>query len=192
VASRWRNPGPLVTCLVVAWLALGPLPRMPVLVVADAGFAALGRGAAEVVDALVGVPVLPALAGLVVPVAVPLVLAGRFLRSRYEREAGALCLAWAGTVLTGLAVALAEAAEPGPAGPGSPSDWALLLGRRGLRALDRSADLVSVLRTGATVLLVIAIAVCAVPLVADAVGSGSPPEREAKARAWSGPNRRRI
>jgi hypothetical protein len=167
VASRWRKLGPLATCLVVAWLALGPLPRMPVLAVADAGFAALGRGAGEVVDALVAVPLLPALAGLVVPVAVPLVLAGR-------------------------AGALAEAAEPGPAGPGSPSDWALLLGRRGLRALDRSADLVSLLRVGATVLLVIAIAVCAVPVVADAVGSGSPPEPRAKATAWNGPNRRRI
>jgi hypothetical protein len=40
------------------------------------------------------------------------------------------------------------------------------------------------------VLLVAAIAVCAVPLVADAVGSGSPPEPPSK--AWNGPNRRRI
>lgn len=190
MATRWRNVGFLAGCVLTAWLALGDLPRMPVLVVVDAGFAALGRGAGEVVDGVLRVPRLPALAALLVPVAVPLVLAARFLRSRSERLAGALCLAWAGTVLTGLAVALSEAAEPGPAGPGSPSDWALVLGRRGLRALGPSAGLVSGLRAGATVLLVAAIAVCAMPLVVDAAGRATPPPPEPD--TWSGSTRRRI
>ena len=190
MAFRWRNLGALATCLVIAWLALGPMPRIPGLAVADLGFASLGHAAGEAVDAVLPAPVLPAAAGLLVPVAVPLALAGRFLRSWRERDAGALCLAWAATVLTALAVAADEAAEPGPASAGAPHDWAALLGPPGLRALDRTADLVSALRGGAVVLLVVAAAVCAAPLVGAGLRAAS--AAEPRASTWNGPNRRRV
>ena len=186
MAPRWRNLGALFTCLAASWLAF-ELPRIPVLSLVDLGFASVGHAAGEVVAAVVPAPTLPALAGLLAPVAVPLALAGRFLRSRAERTAGALCLAWAATVLTGLAVAFRDAVAAGPAHPGPASDWVVLLGR----TLDRSALLTDLLGGGAVLLLLAAVALCAVPLLTD-VARGHPPRPAAGATAWSGPNRRRI
>ena len=185
MAPPWRTLGSLVACLAAAWLAF-EVPRIPVLSVADLGFASVGRGAGEVVAAVVPAPVLPALAGLLAPVAVPLALAGRFLRSRVERHAGALCLAWAATVLAALCVALREAAAPGRAGPGASADWAELLGG----ALDRSSGLAGLLEGGAVVLLLAAVGLCAVPLVAELAESGRP--SAPAPTTFRGPNRRRI
>jgi hypothetical protein len=190
VASRWRDLGTLATCVVVGWLVLGATPRLPGLAVVDLGFASLGHAAGEAVDAVLPATILPAAAGLLAPAAVPLALAWRFLLSRRERHAGALCLVWAAAVLTALAVAAGEAAGPGPAGAGAPSDWAVLLGPPGPRALDRTAEVVGALRGGAVVLLTAAVAVCAAPLVPGgrrALAPSDPP-----AATWSGPNRRRV
>jgi len=151
------------------------------------GFASVGHAAGWVRGAVLPAPTLPALAGLVAPVAVPLALAGRLLRSRAERTAGALCLAWAATVLTGLAAALREAGDPGPAGPGPASDWRVVLGS----ALDRWEHLTDLLEGGAVLLLLAAVAVCAVPLLNEVAGMDRP-RRAAEATAWSGPNRRRL
>jgi len=169
VAPRWWNLSALGTTVLLALLALGPQPRIPGLSLVDLGFASLGHLAGEAAGVLGAASVLPAIGGLVLSVALPLLLAGRFVRSRAERTAGALCLAWAATVVTALAADLLAAAEPGPAGPGAPSDWTVLLGAQGLGALDRAADVAGALRTGALALFVVAAAVCAAPLVADAV-----------------------
>jgi hypothetical protein len=190
VASRWRELASLGVCLIVGSLALGPLPQIPGLALVDLGFASLGHAAGGLFDALLAAPVLPAVTGLVAPVAVPLVLAARFLRSRCDRPAGALCLAWAAAVLTALAAAAGEAAEPGPAGPGAPHDWATVLGPPGLRVLGRTAGIMSALRGGAMVLLVAGVVVSAVPLVAAAARRAE--ATEAPAAAWNGPNRRRV
>ena len=186
MALPWRNLGSLLVCVAASCLAFQVAP-IPVLSVADLGFASVGHAAGEVLAAVVPAPRLPALAGLLAPVAVPLVLAGRFLRSHAERTAGALCLAWAATVLTGLAVALREAAAPGPADPGAASDWAAVLGS----ALDRSGQLTDLLEGGAVLLLLAAVVVSAVPLLTELAGMDPPPPRQATT-TWNGPNRRRI
>jgi hypothetical protein len=190
VASRWRELGSLGICLILGSLALGPLPRIPGLALVDLGFASLGHAAGGVVDAVLGTPVVPAVAGLVAPVVVPLALAVRFVRSGHERAASALCLAWAATVLTALAAAAGEAAEPGPAGDGAPQDWAVLLGPRALRVLGHTAGIMDALRGGAMVLLVVGVVLSAAPLVLDAARSAG--GNEAPAAAWNGPNRRRV
>ena len=188
--DRRRDLGTLVVCVVLGWLALGPWPHIPGLAVVDLGFASLGHLAGEVADAAWGTTVVPAIGGLVVAVAVPLVLAARLLQSRWERCGGALCLAWAATVLTALAADARSAAAPGPAGSGAPHDWAVLLGPRGLHALDRAADVAGGLRAGAVVLLALAVTVCAVPLVADVVRAAARPE--APPTTWRGPTSRRV
>jgi hypothetical protein len=191
VDSRWRDLGSIGICLVLGWLALGPLPRIPGLAVVDLGFASLGHLAGEIADTVLVAPVVPAVGGLVAPVAVPLAVAVCLLRSRREHHGGALCLAWAATVLTALAAEVLAAAEPGPAGPGGPHDWAVLLGPPGLRALDRAAGVAGVLRGGAVALLVAAVVLCAAPLLTN-------PRRTATARpqpagaAWRGPTSRRV
>ena len=190
MALRSRDLGSLALCLVAGALALGPLPQLPVLAVVDLGFASVGHAVGGLVAVAVDTPVLPSLGGLVVPVAVPLALAVRFLPSRPERHAAALCLAWAATVLTALAAAVTEAAEPGPAPDGSAHDWAVVLGPRGLRALAAAADVTVVLRTGAVLLLVGAVVLCAAPLVTNALRAAPGPSPAAA--GWDGPHRRRL
>lgn len=190
VDHRYRDLGLFGVCLVVGGLALGSVPRIPGLALVDVGFAALGRLAGEGVRAAIGNPLPPAVAGLLVPVAIPLVLAVRFLGRTRERYAGALCLAWAATVLTALAVTVREAAEPGPAGSGTASDWAVVLGPPGLRLLDRAGDVAGLLRFGAGVLVAAAAVICIAPLVVDVVRAAGRPEQPAA--VWNGPNGRRV
>lgn len=187
---RWRDVGSLALCLVAGALALGPLPQFPVLALVDLGFASVGHALGKLLAVAVDTPLLPALGGLVVPVAVPLALAVRFLPSRPERHAAALCLAWAVTVLTALAAAVTEAAEPGPAPDGSAHDWAVVLGPRGLRSLADAADVAVVLRTGAVLLLVASVVLSAAPLVAGALRAAAPPSPAPA--GVDGTNRRRI
>jgi hypothetical protein len=190
VTLRRRDLLTLVVCAVLGALALGPAPHIPGLEVVDLGFASLGRLAGQVPAAAWGTPVLPALGGLVLAVAVPVALAVVLLRSPRERHGGALCLAWAATVLTALAADARSAAEPGPAAPGGPHDWAVLLGPRGLQALGRAADVAGALRGGAAVLLVLAVVVCATPLVAGLLRATA--RSEAPASTWGGPASRRV
>jgi len=190
VTYRHRDLGALGVCLVLGGLALGDVPRVPGLSLVDLGFASLGRFAGEVVRAGIGNPIPPAVGGLLVPVAVPLVLAVRSLASPRERPVGAVCLAWAATVLTALAVTVQQAAEPGPADSGTASDWAVVLGPPGLRALEHAAGVASLLRSGAMVLVVAAVLICAAPILGDLVRAAA--RTEASAGVWNGPNRRRV
>jgi hypothetical protein len=192
VESRYRDLAGFGVCLMAGGLALGDVPRIPGLAVVDLGFASLGRLAGEVVRTAVGNPVPPAVGGLLVPLVVPLVLAVRFLSSPRERAAGAVCLAWAATVLTALAVTVRDAAAPGPAGAGTASDWAVVLGPPGLRALDRAGDVAGALRFGAAGLVLAGALVCAAPLLAELVRAAITPAPEQPATSWNGPNRRRV
>src|SRR4051794_32642282 len=128
VDIRLRELAAFGVCLMAGGLALGDSPRIPGLRLVDLALASLGHLVGHVVRGGFDSPIPPALAGLVVPVVVPLYLAVRFLGDDRQRHVGALCLAWAATVLTGSAAALGDAAEPGPAGRGAPSDWAVVLG----------------------------------------------------------------
>ena len=187
---RYRDLGALGVCLVLGGLALGDVPRIPGLALVDLGFASFGRLAGELVRTALGSPIPPAVGGLLVPVVVPLVLAVHFLGRARERPAGAVCLAWAATVLTALAVTVHQAAEPGPAGPGTASDWAVVLGPRGLHALEHAAGVASALRSGAMVLVVAGVLVCAAPILGDLVRTAT--RQEGPSTAWNGPNRRSV
>jgi hypothetical protein len=192
VDFRYRDLGALGVCLIAGGLALGDVPRIPGLAVVDLGFASLGRLAGEVVRTAVGSPIPAAAGGLVVPVVVPLALAVRFLGSSRERHAGALCLAWAATVLAALAVTVREAAAAGPTGSGTASDWVVVLGPPGLRALDRAEEVAGALRFGAGGLVVAGVMVCAAPVLADLVRAATAVAQEQPAASWNGPNRRRA
>jgi hypothetical protein len=192
VESRYRDLGAFGVCLMAGGLALGDVPRIPGLAVVDLGFASLGRLAGEVVRTAIGNPVPVAVGGLLVPLVVPLVLAVRFLGSPHDRPAGALCLAWAATVLTALAVTVQEAAEPGPARSGTASDWSVVLGPPGLRMLERAGDVAGALRFGAGGLVLAGALVCAAPLLGDLVRAATTPAPEQAATMWDGPNRRRV
>ena len=185
-----RDLGSLGLCVLVGVLALGPLPQVPGLALVDLGFASLGHAAGELISVAVATPLPAALGGLLLPLAVPLGLAVRFARSPGERHAAAVCLAWSAAVLTALAQAATEAAEPGPAPVGGPHDWAVVLGPRGFRALAEAGDVAAALRGGAVVLLVAAVVLSVVPLALAGVRAvGAPPPAPA---AWNGTNRRRI
>jgi hypothetical protein len=172
--------------VVLGGLALTVTPRVPGLALVDLGFAQLGHFVAAAIGAPLGDDdVLVAVAGPLTQVAVPLALALRFLSSRWERPAGALCLAWAATSLTAVGADVADAAAGATAGSG-PHDWSVLLGPGGLVAVDRAGDLTGLLDAAAGIALAAAILVCAWPLVSDALGvseaPAEPPRRWASSR----------
>lgn len=186
VASRWRDLFALGVCMVLGGVAFSITPRVPGLVLVDLGFAQLGHLVAAAVSApLGGNDVLVAVAGLLTQVAVPVALALRFLSSRWERPAGAMCLAWAATSLTAVGADVNDAAVGATAGSGS-HDWSVLLGPDGLVPLDRAGDVAALLEGVAAVLLAVAIAVCLAPLVRDGLraadGAAPAPQRWASSR----------
>src|SRR5215212_10022334 len=88
VAPRWWNLSALGTTVPLALLALGPQPRIPGLSLVDLGFASLGHLAGEAAGVLGAASVLPAIGGLVLSVAVPLLRPRRFGRTeRLDRAA---------------------------------------------------------------------------------------------------------
>jgi len=186
VVSQWRYVGALGVCAVLGWIAFSITPRVPVLALVDLGFAQLGHLAGAAVATPFGDPdVLVAVAGPLTQVAVPLALALRFLSDRWDRPAGALCLAWAATSLTAVGADVADAAAGADAGSG-PHDWSVLLGPGGLVAVDRAGDLTGLLDGAAGIALAAALLVCAWPLVRDALGTSEgpvePPRRWASSR----------
>ena len=186
VASRWRDVLALAVCVVLGGLAFSVSPRVPGLVLVDLGFAQLGHLAAAAIGApLGGVDVLVAVTGPLTQVAVPVALALRFLSSRWERAAGAMCLAWAATSLTAVSADVADAAGGATAGSG-PHDWSVLLGPGGLVALERAGDVAALVDIAAAVLLFVAIALCLAPLVRDGLraadGPAPDPQRWASSR----------
>jgi hypothetical protein len=186
VASRWRDVLALAVCVVLGGLAFSVAPRVPGLAVVDLGFAQLGHLVAATVGAALGdADLLVAVAGPLTQVAVPLALALRFLSSRWERPAGALCLAWAAASLTAVAADVTDAAGGATAGSGA-HDWSVLLGSGGLVPLARAADVAGLLEGLAALVLAAAVALCLVPLVRDglraAAGPAAPAERWASSR----------
>jgi hypothetical protein len=186
VASRWRDVGALAVCVVLGWTAFTVTPRVPVLALVDLGFAQLGH----LVAAAAGVPlgdagVLVAVAGPLAQVAVPVALALHFLSNRWERSAGAVCLAWAATSLTAVSADVVDAAGGATSGSG-PHDWSVLLAPDGLVPLDRAAGVAALLEGVAVLLLVAAVVVCLGPLVGDVLraadGPAPPPQRWASSR----------
>jgi hypothetical protein len=172
--------------MVLAGVSFSVTPHVPGLVLVDLGFAQLGHLVAAAVGApLGGTDLLVAVAGPLAQVAVPLALGLRFLSSRWERPAGAMCLAWAATSLHAVGADATDAAAGVTSGSG-PHDWSVLLGPDGLVPLERAGDVAGLLGVAAATLLAVAVAVCLAPLVRDGLraadGPAPPPQRWASSR----------
>jgi hypothetical protein len=154
----WRNTWRYVIG-VAGCLAIGLYPfvlgkRVPLLGLADLGFHEFGHLLTYSLP-----DVATAISGSAMQILVPLTLAAYFLlRAQRDLLAAGLCLAWAGSAATDVAVYVADAPYEALPLIGGHHDWAFILGRLGV--LDTAGGIAASIRWAGGVFVLAGLAAC--------------------------------
>jgi hypothetical protein len=186
--SRPALVATLAWCAVAGWFAFVRDTRVPLLGLVDLGFHELGHLVMYVIPIH---EILTAVMGSVFQCAIPLGLAVYFAWRRRDAVGTAVCLAWGATNFRDVAVYVADAPYERLELIGGEHDWAFLLGPDGFDALERAADLATLLRAVGLITLAAAVAVAVAaltmpprpPATLDGLDGFDPPPRRVPIRA---------
>ena len=166
--ARWLAG---VAAIAAMWLVgIEQDERIPVLTYVNLGIHELGHmltySWSEVVTAMMG---------SIAQVAVPALIAVYFFIFRSDWVVAGVCLAWAATSATEVALYVADAPVRKLDLIGDKHDWAFILGPEGYDAMEKSASLARTIRDGASVAALAGFVIC---LVAPLRGRRRRPQPE--------------